>query len=122
MTATAARAQLQAAQATALPQVAVYPLPPMSLAGPSVVIEPDGWVLMNGAQVIYRARVHVIHNAPDTTTALGDLEGMAATSWLATLAAGWSPGDMGGPEAVTYADQPFMSMTYTAQRLVTLGS
>ena len=122
MTATAARAQLQAAITAAAPLTPVYPMPPLSLAGPSIVLEPAGWSIQNATQVVYRVDVHTVLNAPDTSSALEALETLAAAVWLAALGAGWSPGDMGGPQAVTYADQPNLSMTFTASRLVTLAS
>ena len=119
MTTAAARAQLQGALTAAVPLAAVYPIPPASIAGPSVVIAPDGWSVNNGAQVEYRVSVSLVTNKPDTTQALEDLESIAA-AWLATFAAGWSPGDMSAPSEVTYADQPYLAMTYSARRLATL--
>lgn len=120
MTAAAARTQLQGALTTAVPLAAVYPMPPMSVAGSSVVIAPDGWTVNNAAQVEYRVNVSVVHNQPDTTQALENLEAMAAAAWLAAFAAGWSPGDMGAPQEVTYAEQPYLAMTFGARKLVTL--
>lgn len=120
MTTAAARAQLQGALTAAVPLAAVYPMPPASIAGPSVIIAPDGWAVNNGAWVEYRVSVSLVTNKPDTTQALEDLESMAAAAWLATFAAGWSPGDMSAPSEVTYADQPYLAMTYSARRLATL--
>lgn len=120
MTTTAARVALAATLTAAVPLTAVYDTPPMKLAGPSVVIAPDGWQLQNLNQVRYTVSVSCVLNQPDTTQALNDLEAMASSVWQATLAAGWAVDDMGGPDAVTYNDQPHLSMTFRASRLVTL--
>jgi len=120
VTAAAARTQLQGALTAAVPLAAVYPMPPMSISGASVIIAPDGWAVNNGTQVEYRVNVSVVLNQPDTTQALTDLEAMAAAAWLASFAAGWIPGDMSAPVEVTYADQPYLAMTYSARRLATL--
>lgn len=122
MTALAARTQLQDAIVSALPLVAVYPMSPAQVSGPSVVIAPAGWSINNGSQVAYRVEVSCLTNKPDTTQALEDLEAMGATAWLAALGAGWNAQDMSDPAAVTYADQPYLAMTFTASRLVTLAT
>lgn len=122
MTAVAARAKLQAAIVSALPLVAVYPMPPTSVSGPSVVIAPAGWAINNGSQVAYRVEVSCLTNKQDTTQALEDLEAMAATAWLTALGSGWTAGDMSDPAAVTYGEQPYLAMTFTASRLVTLAT
>lgn len=120
MTAAAARAQLQGALTSALPLTAVFPMPPPQVSGPSVVIAPDGWETNNGTQVVYRVQVSVLTNKPDTTQALEDVEAMAAAAWIAAAGAGWSAGDMSAPDQVTYADQPYLAMSFTARRITTL--
>ncbi len=120
MTAAAERGALRTALAAAIPTAALYAMPPASIAGLSLVIAPDGWRTNTTAQVDYQVSVSVLNNGPDTTQALEDLEANAAIAWKATAAAGWQVGDMNGPEAVTYADQPYLAMTFTARRITTL--
>jgi hypothetical protein len=122
MTATVEREALATAIAAGLTGVKVHALPPGSVAGPSIVIAPGGWKPRNYAQVEYQVELSILHNAPDTTHAIGVLEEMAAVAYLSALGAGWSVGDVSGPEPVEYAGQPFIAMTFKASHLVTLGS
>lgn len=122
MTAIVSRTALANALAVALPTAAVHAIPPGSVAGPAIVLSPAGWDQHNMAQVAYHVEIHCLHNAPDTSTAHEYLEVMAATTYLTCLLNGWAVASVKPTDAVEYAGQPFLAITMTATRLVTLAT